>query len=81
VKVTEFVPEQKMTWTGGMPLGLFTGERSFTLSPQDDGATEFTLREVFSGPLLGLLGRSLPDLNTAFVQFAASLKRRAEGSP
>ncbi len=78
VKVTEFVPHQKMTWTGGMPFGLFTGERSFTLTPRGDGVTEFTLREVFTGPLLGLLGRALPDLDTAFAQFAASLKRRAE---
>jgi hypothetical protein len=78
VKVTEFVSGQKMTWSGGMPLGLFKGERSFTLAPRGDGATEFTLREVFSGPLLGLIGRALPDLNTAFAQFAASLKDRAE---
>jgi hypothetical protein len=80
VKVTEFVPAQRMTWRGGMPFGLFTGERSFTLTPQDEGTTEFTLREVFTGPLLGLLGRALPDLDTAFAQFAASLKRRAEGA-
>jgi hypothetical protein len=80
VRVTEFIPGQKMIWTGGMPLGLFTGERSFLLAPHGDGTTEFTLREVFSGPLLGLIGRSLPDLNAAFAQFAASLKRRAEGA-
>ena len=77
-KVTEFAPGRKMTWTGGMPLGLFKGERTFTLAPQSNGATEFTLREVFSGPLLPLIGRSLPDLNAAFEQFAAGLKRRAE---
>jgi hypothetical protein len=77
-KVTEFVPGRKMTWTGGMPLGLFKGERSFTLTPQSNGATEFTLREVFSGPLLPLIGRSLPDLTATFEQFAAGLKRRAE---
>lgn len=80
VKVSEFVPGRKMTWTGGMPLGLFTGERSFTLASGSDGLTEFTLREVFSGPLLGLFAGGLPDLNTAFAQFAASLKRRAEGA-
>ena len=47
--VTNFVPGQKMVWTGGMPLGLFKGERTFTLSSQGDGATEFTMREEFSG--------------------------------
>ena len=61
-----------------MPLGLFKGQRSFTLAPHSDGTTEFMLREVFSGPLLGVIGRSLPDLNTAFAQFAAGLKDRAE---
>ena len=78
VKVTEFVPGRKMTWAGGMPLGLFKGERTFTLTPQGNGAVEFTLREVFSGPLLPLIGRSLPDLTLSFEQFAAGLKRRAE---
>jgi hypothetical protein len=78
--VTEFVPGRKMVWTGGMPLGLFKGVRTFTLEPQGNGATRFTLREVFSGPLLPLIGRSLPDMNEPFQQFTAGLKRRAEGT-
>lgn len=78
VTVSEFVPGQKMTWTGGMPLGLFKGERTFTLSPQGNGTVKFTVRELFSGPLLPLIGRSLPDLNAAFEQFVAGLKQRAE---
>src|SRR5690554_1023650 len=45
VKVTEFEPGRKMTWTGGMPLGLFKGERTFTLTPQDNGSVEFTVQE------------------------------------
>lgn len=77
-KVTQFVPNSSMVWTGGMPLGLFKGERTFTLLPQSDGTTKFTLREVFSGPLLPLFGRSIPDLTSTFEQFAAGLKRRAE---
>jgi hypothetical protein len=32
VKVTEFAPGQRMTWSGGMPLGLFKGVRTFTLA-------------------------------------------------
>jgi hypothetical protein len=78
VKVSEFVPGQKMTWTGGMPLGLFKGERTFTLIPRDHSAVEFTVREVFSGPLLPLIGRSIPDLSASFEQFVAGLKKRAE---
>src|SRR4029450_3919311 len=39
VKVTEFSPGQRMTWRGGMPLGLFKGVRTFTLGAGADGAT------------------------------------------
>jgi hypothetical protein len=28
-KVTEFVPGERMVWSGGMPLGLFKGVRTF----------------------------------------------------
>ena len=78
VKVTEFTPGQRMTWTGGMPLGLFKGVRTFTLSPQSDGATTFTMREEYTGPLLPLIWRSMPDLGPSFRQFATGLKQRAE---
>ncbi len=77
VKVAGFEPGERMLWTGGMPFGLFRGERSFVLSPAGK-ATRFELREVFSGPLLFLVGRSIPDMTEAFEQFAAGLKKRAE---
>jgi hypothetical protein len=79
-RVTEFVPACKMVWSGGMPLGLFKGERTFTLSPRNNGSVEFTIREVFSGPLLPLIGRSIPDMTSAFEQLAAGLKQRAEST-
>jgi hypothetical protein len=62
-----------------MPLGLFRGVRTFTLTPVPGGATAFAMREVFSGPLLGLIKRSMPDLQPSFDEFARSLKLRAEG--
>lgn len=67
-----------MVWRGGMPLGLFTGERTFRLAPQGDGMVEFTMRERFTGLLAPLIGRTIPDLQPAFDEFAASLKREAE---
>ena len=79
VKVAEFTPPQRMVWTGGMPLGLFKGERTFTLTPAGDG-TEFSMREEFSGLLLPLIGKTIPDLSEAFEQFASGLKSRAEGA-
>jgi hypothetical protein len=78
VKVTEFTPGRRMTWSGGMPLGLFKGVRTFTLAPGDDGTTRFTMREEYTGPLLPLIWRSMPDLGPSFRQFADGLKQRAE---
>ena len=78
-KVTEFAPGKRMTWTGGMPLGLFKGERTFTLTPQEDGSVDFDLREEFSGLLFPLFSKSLPDMTEPFEGFVAGLKARAEG--
>ena len=33
LRVTEFVPPRRMVWTGGMPLGLFTGTRRLHTEP------------------------------------------------
>lgn len=80
VKVVEFAPPRRMTWVGGMPLGLFRGVRTFSLTPQVDGRLEFTMDELFSGPLSPLFGRSIPDMQPAFDEFAAALKARAESA-
>lgn len=78
VKVSEFVPGRKMVWSSGMPLGLFKGERTFTLNPRGDGTVDFQMAEVFSGLLSPLIGKSIPDLQPAFDEFAQALKSRAE---
>ena len=78
LKVSEFVPGQRMVWTGGMPLGLFKGERTYTLSKQPDGSVEFAMREEFSGLMAPLITKSIPDLQPSFETFAADLKRCAE---
>ena len=77
VQVTEFAPGERMTWSGGMPLGLFKGVRTFRLAPEN-GATRFTMREEYTGPMLPLIWRSMPDLQPSFEQFARGLKSRAE---
>jgi hypothetical protein len=80
VNVVEFVPAQRMTWSSGMPLGLFKGERKFTLTPRPDGHVEFAMREAFTGLLAPLIGKSIPDLQPVFEEFAANLKKRAEAT-
>lgn len=78
VTVTEFTPPRSMTWSGGMPLGLFRGVRTFTLTPDNGGGTRFRVHEEYTGPLLPLIWRSMPDLGPSFEQFATGLKQRAE---
>jgi hypothetical protein len=80
VRVTDIVPNESMRWSGGMPLGLFTGVRTFTLSPASSGATAFKVREEYTGPLLGMIWKSMPDLQPSFDKFASGLKARAERS-
>jgi hypothetical protein len=76
VRVATDAP-RSMIWTGGMPLGLFTGVRTFTLIASDEG-TSFHCREVFTGPLLGMVSKQMPDLQPSFDRFAAGLKAAAE---
>ena len=78
VKVSSVTPERSMTWSGGMPLGLFKGVRTFTLTPRGTDSTEFSMEEVYSGLLQPLIGRSVPDMTESFEQYATGLKQRAE---
>ena len=76
-KVTELVPERRMVWSDGV-MPMFKGERTFTLTPLEDGTTEFSMVEVFSGVMHPLIKGSLPDFGAVFEQYAAELKREAE---
>lgn len=78
LKVSSLVPPKTFTLSGGLPLNLFRGDRTFTLTPQLEGTTEFSMSEVFSGFLEPLLGRMLPDLTPSFEAFAAGLKQTCE---
>jgi hypothetical protein len=78
VKVALRPERRTMTWSGGLPLGLFRGVRTFTLTPDGNAGTHFRMREEYSGPLLGVMWKSMPDLGPSFAQFAAGLKAQAE---
>lgn len=77
VQVTTFEPNRRLVFSGGMPLGLFKGVRTYTVTPEGSG-TAFTMREEYTGPLLGLMWRSMPDLGPSFTRFVNGLKQRAE---
>ena len=78
VRVTRFDPPAHLRFSGGMPLGLFRGVRTYELSGGADGQVEFRMREEYSGPLLPLIWRSMPDLGPSFQRFARGLKQRVE---
>ena len=76
-KVTELEADKRMVWSDGF-APMFKGVRTFTLTPRDDGSTDFSMVEVFSGLMLPLIKGSLPDFGAPFEQYAADLKREAE---
>ena len=78
VKVTRFEPPEHLRFSGGMPLGLFRGVRTYEVSAGADGQVVFRMREEYSGPLLPLIWRSMPDLGPSFQRFARGLKQRVE---
>lgn len=73
VKVVEFDAPHKLVFAGGMPFGLFRGVRTYSLAVEGEG-TRFHMREEYSGPMLGMIWKSMPDLNPSFRQFVNGLK-------
>lgn len=59
-------------------LRVHCGVRTFTLAPEANGTTRLHVREEYTGPMLPLIWKSMPDLQPSFDQFAADLKTRAE---
>lgn len=79
LKVTELDRPSRMVWSSGMPFGLFTGRRTYLLTERG-GATEFSMTEEFTGPLAGLIGKSIPDMTASFNEFADGLKAGSESA-
>ena len=72
------MPGEVMTWTQGLPLGLLTGMRTFTLEPQG-GMTRLRVKEEFTGPLCGLLlSEFVSDTQQAFNDYVDAVRKRAE---
>ncbi|MBX3098630.1 MAG: SRPBCC domain-containing protein [Salinibacterium sp.] len=77
VKVVTFDAPNKLVFSGGMPLGLFRGMRTYTLTP-DGAETLVHMREEYTGAMLGAIWKSIPDLGPSFQQFVSGLKKRVE---
>jgi hypothetical protein len=66
-----------MEWVGGLPLGLFVGRRTFTLTPVS-GGVEFRMHLHMSGLLAPMILKSVGDRQPEIDGFSAALKSRAE---
>jgi hypothetical protein len=77
-RVSGVVPARRMIWSDGF-TGIFKGVRTFMLTPQDDGTTDFSMEEKFSGLMFALVKGMLPDFGPIFEAYANNLKREAEG--
>jgi hypothetical protein len=62
VRVTVLEPLRRMVWTGGLPFGLFTGRRTFRLTPRDGGIVEFTMHCCFRNSYCGTGSSETPFL-------------------
>lgn len=77
VKVVQLSVPERMVFLSRMPVGLFTGKRTYTVVREGAG-TRFTMREEYTGLLAGMIFKSIPNLGPSFRQFAEGLKHRAE---
>ena len=71
------IPGEVMTWTGGLPWGLFKSVCTFTLTPHG-GMTHFRVREELTGPLLGPMWSTVPDTERTCARYVSAVKKRAE---
>ena len=82
LRVAEWDEGRRIELRGGMPLGLFTGVRTYTVESAGGdparGASRFRMTETFSGLLSPLIGRTIPDLQPSFDAFAAGLRQAVE---
>ncbi|MCH6259247.1 SRPBCC domain-containing protein [Puniceicoccaceae bacterium K14] len=72
LKVKEFEPHKRLSWGDAM------GTRAYTLTPNSEGGTLFTMSEKIGGPIFPLFARMIPSFDEAFNQFAGDLKSAAE---
>jgi len=79
--VVESVENETLRWqtTTGV-IGIFDGERTFTLEPIAGGGTRFTQSELFRGVVVPFVGASLKDETApGFHAMNAALRERVEG--
>ena len=70
-------PGRELRWRGALPLGLFTGEHAFVISPAETGA-RVVHRGWYRGFLVRLFSRVIDRTSLGFERMHGALKERAE---
>ncbi|HET6725937.1 MAG TPA: SRPBCC domain-containing protein [Gammaproteobacteria bacterium] len=80
--VIRMLPGREIRWIGRLGLaGIFDGEHSLAVEPEDGGSTRFIHQETFSGVLVPFVWIYLkPRLGTAFHGMNQALKQRVENA-
>jgi hypothetical protein len=76
-KVKVFEVNSKMTWEDGQ-APFFKGVRTYTLTPNSDGSTTFSMVETMGGLMFPMAAKSIPDFKATFEQYVKDLKKEAE---
>lgn len=79
LRVTACDPPARLEWTGGMPLGLFVGRRTFVLTRQD-GCTLFSMHLSMTGPFSPLILKSFGDRHPDIDACSTALRARVENA-
>lgn len=66
-----------MLWSNGSPLS-FKVNRSYLLTERKYGTTDFEMGESFSGLLVPIFVKEMPDLTPMFESFMDDLKKVVE---
>ena len=76
-KVVDFSAPNRMEWVSGLPFGLFTGRRIYTVAPKA-GGSEFQLKVQMSGLVSGPILKSVGDRQPELDSFSHALKKTVE---
>ncbi len=72
LKVKECDRESRLVWGDGK------GSRVFTLTPESNNSTLFTMTEKIGGLMFPMYSKYIPPFDESFEQFAEDLKKEAE---
>jgi hypothetical protein len=79
-KVSGFVPNERMVWSGGL-VPMFKDVRRFMLLKRPEGTTAFWMTQRFAGLMVPFFKPSLSKFDRVFARYANDLKSAAEQPP